>query len=174
MRKNPYGFGGSKIFKEGCKKHPLLWKGRYFACCNQHRHDFFFGRCNREGTATHMCAQDISGVAQPHVQGASGAPSTTARALSVYIVRSLEFMCDRKKLAKRGGQGQGSSNRFRKGGPDQHVHWDSGVRGVGKKAWVAGRRAATNLAKEFVSFRMGSGTVAASREPSVGKIIYLF
>ena len=59
-----------------------------------------------------------------------------------------------------------------KGGPDQHVHWGSGVRGVGKKAWVAERRAATNLAKEFVSFRMGSGTVA-SREPSVGKVIYI-
>ena len=51
----------------------------------------------------------------------------------------------------RGGQGQDSSNRSRKGDPDQHVHWDSGVRGVGEKAWVAERRVATNLPEEFVS-----------------------
>ena len=80
-------------------------------------------------------------------------------------------MCGRKKLGKRGGQGQGSFNRFRKWDPDQHVHWGSGVRGVGKKAWVAERRAATNLAKEFVR---ASEWALASREPSVDKIIAIF
>ena len=94
--------------------------------------------------------QGISEVARPHVRALPEGTTTRARhfrdsehdracgAFPNVLSASLKPMCGRrKKRGKRGGQWQDSSNRSRKGDPNQHVHWGSGVCGVGKEAWVA-------------------------------------